>query len=155
MDNTRQILHHTKGVILQNLAFETGSIAQSISTLHQSTLYGFSDPRFVSMLGGLLYLCCRFDESEKVFAETTKRQFSNVNITYFRPHDCGIPGEYDATVRYVGVGYSLVSTDTFTNVRCGSSKYNDILFRVGTQLKVSIEFTARQPVARIIDIIKP
>lgn len=128
-------------------------LESAIAVLELSTLYGYSDPRFVSILGGLLFLNKQFSKAEKVFFETTKREFSNARMILFDPSKmANVNSEFDATVKYVGDRYSYMFIPGFPDIICLSSKYNGILLQRGMRLRISLVFTPLKGIVKIISI---
>ncbi len=120
---------------------------ESIAIMQQSTLFGYSDSRFISMLGGLLFLNKQFKEADKVFEESFKRNFSNSKIIMFDPEDVGLFQYYIAHTKYVGRGYSLLSIKGFPDIICPGSKYNGLVLKQGMELPIKIVFSPSRPVA--------
>ena len=128
-------------------------IKNAIAVMQQSTLFGYSDCRFISMLGGLLFLDREFSESEKVFSESSRRILSDLNRIYFRPSDFGISTQFHAEVAYVGTTYAHLVIEGYPNVRCGTSKFANVDLKKGMRILCSIGFSARRANAFIEEII--
>lgn len=60
---------------------------KAIAILQLSTLYGFSDPKYIATLGGMLFMNGDFTEAFKVFSESIKREFPALEAKriQFRP----------------------------------------------------------------------
>jgi FimV-like protein len=126
--------------------------AKCITLLRLSTLYGFSDPRFIATFGGMLFLNGNFTEAEDVFAETQKREFpaNEANRVQFRPRDRSNPSEpirLNGEVATVKVGYAFIDAAGYPSFYCRGSKFGKIVMT--RKLKVSFEpvFTAKGPTA--------
>ncbi len=124
-----------------------------IAVLQQTTLYGYSDPRFISTLGGMLYLDGNFSQAEKVFEHSAKRNFtaSELNTIQFRPlevFDRNIPLRVRGTVISVKAGYALIEAAGFPKpLLCPGSKFRGILMRKGLKLSFQPAFNAKGPIA--------
>ncbi len=126
--------------------------SEAAAILRVSTLYGLSDPRFIATLGGLLFLDGKFTESEKIFAESTKRTFSAIELNQiqFRPPD---PNNTSTNLRLRGKiievrpGYSYIESSGYPRFVCRASKYKGITMYRGLQLAFEPSFTAKGAVA--------
>lgn len=125
------------------------SISKAIAVLQQSTLFGFTDSRFVSLLGGLLFLDKQFEKSKRVFNESKKHNFANSRSVMFKPEDVKLGQLYKAKVQYVAAGYSLLSVAGFPDIMCPGSKYNGIVLENKLEVQIRIEFTPSRPIALI------
>jgi tetratricopeptide (TPR) repeat protein len=69
--------------------------AKCIAVLKLSTLYGLSDPRFISTLGGMLFMNGEFSPAQEVFRQTYRRQFPGPEASRmnFRPRNPANPSE--------------------------------------------------------------
>ena len=144
-DEYRISINYAKVILLTQ-----GQLTTAIAVLQQSTLFGYSDAKFVSMLGGLLFLAKRFSESRDVFEESLKRQMYNQHRIMFFPDSCGIDNEVIAEVKYVGNGYSILNLDGFPEIKCRTTKYEGTTLRNGLKVRIKIEFTPSSPIAQII-----
>jgi len=125
-------------------------LPSAIAILYQSTLYGYSDPRFIATLGGLLFLNKEFTEAEKVFSQSTSRAMINTQKVMFKPIEYGIDTTFDAKVSYVGNGYSYMAINGYQDIHCYSSKYKGTILKKGLFVKVVIQFTPKYPIAEIL-----
>jgi hypothetical protein len=132
---------------------KTGETLQTaIAVLNQSTLFGFSDPKFIAILGGLLFLNKNFTESDRVFNESVRREMFNTQKEMFDPEDYGINSIFTAKVNYIGNGYSYISIEGYKEVKCYSSKYNGHILTHGMKLTIKLTFSPKNPIANIITI---
>lgn len=128
-----------------------GNLNSAIAVLEQSTLFGYSDARFVATLGGLLFLNKEFTKADLVFSETIKREFPNARVVLFDPKKrADINIEYEAIVKYVGDRHAYVLIPGFTDIFCPASKYHGIVLQRGMKLKISLVFTPLKPIANVI-----
>jgi hypothetical protein len=132
---------------------KTGETLQTaIAVLNQSTLFGYSDPRFIAILGGLLFLNKNFTEADSVFNESVRREMFNTQKEMFDPEDYGVNSIFAAKVNYIGNGYSYLSIEGYKEVKCYSSKYNGYILTHGMKLTVKLTFSPKNPIANIITL---
>jgi tetratricopeptide (TPR) repeat protein len=55
--------------------------AKAIAVLRMSTLYGFSDPRFVATLSGMLFMNEEFSAAKQINDESYKREFPMIDLS--------------------------------------------------------------------------
>ncbi len=129
------------------------SYDEAISVLKQSTLYGLSDPKFISVLGGLLFLNKNFKEAKEIFNESIKREMSGVDLLkiHFKPFFVnGTKKEelrLNGVVKIVKSGYSLINTASYPEFMCPGSKYNGILMTPGLNVTFVPAFTPKGVIA--------
>lgn len=142
--------HVEYAVLLYHLGKGYG---ECIAVLRQSTLYGYSDPRFISTLGGMLFMDNAFSEAEKVFDESNKRNFTvtELNMIQFRPIDqknLNQPYEVRGRVQSVKAGYAWIESEGFPRpFLCPGSKFRGLLMQKGLRLVFELAFNARGPIA--------
>lgn len=126
---------------------------ECIAILQQSTLYGYSDPRFIATLGGMLFMNGHFSKADKVFEESIKRDFtaSELNTIQFRPLD---PVKRTSRHRIKGyviivkAGYALIESTGYPKpFLCPGSKFKGILMKNGLNLTFEPAFNAKGAVA--------
>ena len=126
-------------------------LPEAIAVLRISTTYGLADPRFIATFGGLLFLNGEFDEANKVFQESVKREFSatELHTVHFKPISPGTQNPYvlEGRVLVVKPGYSLIEVQGYPNLLCHSSKYGGIQFKRDLQLRFQVEFSANGAMA--------
>lgn len=121
-------------------------------TLRISTLYGLSDPRFLAILGGMLFLNKEFTEARKIFDESTKRIFSaneKNTIQFIPPDPINRSNEFQLKGSVVAVkpGYSMIETHDYPTFLCPGSKYGDINLEKGLNVIFTLGFCAKGPIA--------
>ena len=124
---------------------------EAIAVLRISTLYGFSDPRFIATLGGLLFLEKDFTGANTVFSESAKRSFTGpeLNSVQFRPPD---PKNVQEPIRVIGTvkalkaGYAIVESDVYPRLICPGSKFGGVIMKPGLKVSFELGFTAKGPV---------
>lgn len=123
---------------------------EGIAVLKLSTLYGYSDPRFIAMLGGLLFLDNEFSEADRVFGESAKRDFTamELNSIQFRPSN---PDNLEEPLRIEGVvvvvkaGYALVDSSGYPRLLLPGSKFGGLVLKPGVKGTFELGFSARGP----------
>ena len=146
--NYRNSIEYAKAIVLHSNGSES-SIKEAIAILQQSTLNGYSDPYFISTLGGLLFLDKQFAESEAVFQESQKRELQYMFKPLFTPSSWNIKGNFTGTVEYVGGGYTKILLNGYSEVSCASSKVNDIVLQRNMKVTIDLKFNMRGPIAFI------
>ena len=144
----RSSIEYAKLVLLT-----TGDIKRAIAILEQSTLYGYSDERFVSMLGGLYFIDHQFSNSENTFNESATRRYLNAWKPQFKPYELGIMPEVEAKITYVSDNYCRVIIDGYPSIRCRTSKFHGIVLQPGMKVKVRLEVTPKEVLAIILSLI--
>jgi tetratricopeptide (TPR) repeat protein len=134
------------------LAIKNKSYDESIAVLKLSTLYGYSDPRFLATLGGMLFMSGEFSEARGVFEESTKRDFTaeEMNKIQFCPwemEDPNTPLRMNGKVVTRKAGYAFVSCDGFPVFLCPGSKFDGLVMEVGTIVSFQPAFSARGALA--------
>ena len=129
------------------------SYGECIAVLQQSTLYGYSDPRFIATLGGMLFMDSCFSGAEKVFDESNKRNFTvtELHTIQFRPIDrknLNQPFKVRGRVQDVKAGYARIESEGFPKpFLCPGSKFKGLLMQKGLRLIFEIAFNAKGPIA--------
>lgn len=131
------------------------SYDECISILRLSTLYGFSDPRFVSVLGGLYFLNKNYSEAKEVFEKCNIYNFSVIekNKIQFQPINIKINSRYNVNGVVVSVkaGYSYVNSEDFPEpLICPGSKYRGLIMNKGMNVSYDLSFRAAGPIAENI-----
>jgi tetratricopeptide (TPR) repeat protein len=130
-----------------------------IAVLKLSTLYGLSDPRFVGILGGMLFMNRDFTEAKEIFAESQRREFPAVEGTriQFRPRDNATksPLKLTGQVAAVKIGYAFIDARGFTSFFCPGSKLGRLVMRQGMTVEFEPVFTARGAMADKISVPAP
>lgn len=134
------------------LHYSGGAYDECIATLRLSTLYGYSDPRFIALLGGLYYLNQEFTNADKVFEEVAKRDFivTETNKVQFIPVDPCLTNYFYVKGKVVAVkaGYSLIEGENLPKaIICPGSKYKGVLMIKDLKIKFQLAFTAKGPIA--------
>lgn len=130
---------------------------ECISVLRLSTLYGYSDPRFISVLGGLLFINKEYSDADRVFSESTNRRFTITESTRieFRPFKSieGEPYKISGKVVNVKPGYARIESNGLpAPIHCPGSKYRGLTMKKGLIVSFHLCFNARGPVSEDIAI---
>ena len=129
-----------------------GSYEECIATLRLSALYGYGDPRFIAVLGGLCFLNKNYAAAERVFDKSVKRDFTvtETNRIQFRPVDISLQTPYIVNGKVISVraGYAFIESDDFPKpIICPGSKFRGILMNKGLKVRHELAFTPNGPVA--------
>ncbi|MTI61909.1 MAG: hypothetical protein FH762_18345 [Firmicutes bacterium] len=122
----------------------------SIAILSQSTLYGYSDSRFIATYGGLLLLDKQFTEAEKVFTESLKRELPDLYTIYFRPKDPenkNKPLRIEGKVKRVRAGYSIIDAPNYPEFLCPASKFGNLVMEEDMKINFEIAFRSKGAIA--------
>ncbi len=128
------------------------SYNEAIAILKISTLYGYSDPRFIATLGGMLFMSSNFTEAKTVFDEALKREFSSIelNTIEFHPldfNDASIPVRMKGRVILLRAGYAIVESEGFPPFLCPGSKFNGLLMNKNMHISFEPAFSAKGALA--------
>lgn len=127
---------------------------EAIAILKQSTLYGLSDPRFIAILGGMLFMNKKFSEAEQVFAETINRNISTMELytVYFKPFNLNNFEEIRmyGVVKKVKPGCAIIDVEEYPEFMCPGSKYNGIVMEEGMKVSFTPAFTPKGRIAQEI-----
>jgi tetratricopeptide (TPR) repeat protein len=126
--------------------------ANAIAVLRLSTTYGLTDPRFIAMLGGVLFLNGDFTEAANVFHESVKQELppDEANRVQFRPRDPSDPQfrlRLQGEVVKVTLSHALIQTSEYPAIQCPGSMWGGISMRVGQAIRFEPVFSARGPMA--------
>lgn len=126
---------------------------ECISILGQSTLFGYGDPRFLAILGGMLFMDRSFSRADDVFNQATKRNFTaaELNRIQFKPVNPSNTSEFlriDGVVISVKAGYSFIESSGYPKpFFCPGSKYKGLLMQKGLRVSFLPVFTAKGIIA--------
>jgi predicted Zn-dependent protease len=135
-----------------SLAIKNKSYDESIAVLKLSTLYGYSDPRFIATLGGMLFMSGEFSEAKAIFEESTKHDFTSEEMheVQFRPlvmEDPNAPLRMSGKVVTRKAGYAFVECTGFPRFLCPGSKFDGLVMNVGMPVSFQPVFSARGALA--------
>jgi tetratricopeptide (TPR) repeat protein len=134
------------------LAIHQQSYQEAISVLRLSTLYGYSDPRFIATLGGMLVMSGQISEGLSVFEESLKRNFTSeeINKIQFYPWiltEYPSPIILQGTVVVLKAGYALIESEGFPTFLCPGSKFGGVILRRGISISFQPVFCAKGSLA--------
>lgn len=134
------------------LLHEKKSYAEAIAILDQSTLYGYSDPRFIATLGGMLFMNKSFSKAENVFLKSADQNFTSaeLNTIQFRPinFSCdSMPLSLEGKVVRVKIGFSFIESAGYPDFLCPGSKYKGVILQEGLKITFEPAFCAKGPIA--------
>lgn len=148
----RSYIEYTRAML------ETGeSFRKCAATLSQCRLDGETDPVFIALYGGLLYLDGRYDEAAKLW-ERAKEQ----NFTYderikrqFDPRD---PADQTRRLRFPGVvlntkpGYIIIQPDDGPTVISTTTVVGKTILQNRQRLTFALSFSAKGPFAEAVQL---
>jgi tetratricopeptide (TPR) repeat protein len=126
--------------------------SESIAALNLATLYGQRNPRFVALLGGMLFLNGDFTESEAVYRQAGTQNFSfaeRVDVT-FQPRTRDKdrkPLTLEGEVGLVKPGFTFIHVPGYPDVFCPGTKFGDLVMTRRLRIKFRLGFTARGAIA--------
>jgi tetratricopeptide (TPR) repeat protein len=126
--------------------------ADAIAVLQLASLYGYKDPRYIAILGGMLYLNGDFTAAAEVFAksETQNFTFAERQRLDYQPHKRdaeGGPLRLQGRVTAVKPGFAFIQVPGYSDVFCPGSRFGDLLMTPGLDLTFRLAFTPRGPLA--------
>jgi len=134
------------------LAHLQKSYKEATAMLRLSTLFGFSDPRFIATLGGMEFMSRNFSEAERVFKEAIKHKLSFADITRmeFRPpnfENLSEPLRMNGKVIAVKAQYAFIDSPGFPTFLCPGSKFGGLLLEKNQNISFEPAFSAKGPIA--------
>ncbi len=125
---------------------------KAIAILQLGTTFGLSDSRFIAIYGGMLFMNRKFSDADRVFAETSRHDFSpaDANSIQYRPkaRKGETPWvELRGTVRMIRAGYAFIEVIGYPQFFCPSSKQKGITLRHGMLLNFEPGFSPKGPIA--------
>lgn len=123
-------------------------VLKVIAVLNISTLYGLNDPRFIALLGGLLFMSGQYSKALTVFEESYKKEIpaDEASTIQFRPNDPvdkGKPLKLKGKVVAVKAGYAFIEVPGYPRFYCPGSKFGGIILTQGLEVRFEPAFTAR------------
>lgn len=125
--------------------------SKCIAYLSQAQLDGVTDPRFVGLLGGLLFMEHKVSEAQKIFNESTRQGFTFEEKTkiQFRPT---VPGS-KACLQLVGritsvkPGFLFIQNESYTDFFTTTTRVGNTVLQRGMSVRFEPAFSARGAVA--------
>jgi tetratricopeptide (TPR) repeat protein len=143
----RSFVEYVKSMLLLGEPY-----SKCIAVLSQCRLDGVTDPAYVGLLGGLLFMDGKTDEAGKVFAESIREGFSYDEKTrvQFRPNDPADPNarlRLSGSVKTVKPTYVFVQTDKYPDFISGTTKIGATLLQRESRVTFQPVFNAKGPYA--------
>jgi tetratricopeptide (TPR) repeat protein len=146
-DEFRSFVEYVKSMLLLGESY-----SKCVAVLSMCRLDGVTDPAYVGLLGGLLFMDGNTDEASKVFSESIRQGFSydeKVRVQ-FRPND---PAERKAPLRLSGTiitvkpTYVFVQTDKYPNFISATTKLGKTILQRDIKVTFQPVFSAKGPYA--------
>lgn len=146
-DEFRSFVEYVKSMLLLGEPY-----SKCISVLSQCRLDGVTDPAYVGLLGGLLFMDGKPGEAGKVFSESIRQGFSydeKIRIQ-FRPRDPidrSAPLRLSGRVTTVKPSYVFVQTDKYPDFISAITKIDKTILQRDTSVTFQPLFNAKGPYA--------
>jgi hypothetical protein len=146
-DEFRSFVEYVKSMLLLGEPY-----SKCIAVLSQCRLDGVTDPAYVGLLGGLLFMDGKVDEANKVFSECIRQGFSydeKIRIQ-FRPRDPidrTAPLRLSGRVTNVKPSYVFVQTDKYPDFISANTKIDKTILQRDTGVTFQPVFNAKGPYA--------
>jgi tetratricopeptide (TPR) repeat protein len=122
-------------------------LASAIGVLGLSTLYGYRDPYFIAMLGGMLTMTKQLGEAQNVFEESAKRAFTSEELhrVTYTPRATGGTGDarMTGTVTTVKASYAFVGVVGYPDFIWTGNSFGGLKVRSGLKIQFAPGFSAR------------
>jgi hypothetical protein len=125
---------------------------KSIAVLRLATLHGYSDPRFIATLGGMLFLDGKFTEADEVFAKSLKLGLASAELhrIEFKPHEPCNPAKpmrLKGSVAAVKNSYAFIDVPGYPRVICPGGRWFGTPMRQGLGVEFEIVFSPKGALA--------
>jgi tetratricopeptide (TPR) repeat protein len=125
---------------------------KAIAVLRLSTLHGYSDPRFIATLGGMLFLNGQFTEADEVFEKSVTLGLApgDLHRVEFKPRDASDstrPLRLCGKVAAVKNGYALIDVQGYPRVISPGAKWFGTPMRRDLPVEFKIVFSPKGAVA--------
>ena len=130
-----------------------GTFYSELAAILQLSLpYGFNDPRFISILGGMFFLDGKFSQATRVFDESRKRQFNSTELMtpQFFPRDIRDSSKFlhiDGIVAERKAGFALIDVPSYPRIICPGSKWSGTVLERGMNIEIRLVFCPKGPLA--------
>jgi tetratricopeptide (TPR) repeat protein len=126
--------------------------SEAIAALRLATLYGMRSPRFVSVLGGMLFVNGDFTEAEAIFKQADDQNFTFAerSTVHYRPRGQDRSEKallLEGIVAAVKPGYAFITVSGYPAIFCPGSKFGSLVMERGLRVRFKLGFTVRGPVA--------
>ena len=125
---------------------------ESIAALRLASLQGRRSPRYIAVLGGMLFLNRDFTEAEQLFSEAEAQSltYGERSTVHYRPlarDGSGARLTMEGEVAVVKPGFAFVRVPGYPDVFCPGSKFGDLVITRGLRIRFKLGFTARGSIA--------
>ena len=126
------------------------------AVLSQAQLEGVTDPAFVGLLGGLLYMDGKFGEAREIFAESSKQGFTfeEKTKTQFRPTNRPLKERLQLVGRVVTVrpGFLFIQTSKYPDIMSRTTRIGKMTLQADTPVRFELKFCARGAFAEHVEL---
>jgi hypothetical protein len=128
------------------------SYSKCIAILSQAQMDGITDPAYVGLLGGLLFMEGKTGDATKVFDESAKQGFSSdeKHRIQFRPRDTEDPTQrlrLAGRVVKVKPGYVFIQNEKYPDFISTTTRVGSIILQRETKVTFEATFSAKGPYA--------
>lgn len=129
-----------------------GTYPEAIAIVRLGSLYGMKEPRYIAILGALLFMNGDFSKASEVFdhgkkQELTAGELKEVHLWARDPKDRSLRLRAEGKVATVRPGFCLIDVPHLPRLLCPGSKWGGILMEPGQRVTIEIGFSAKGPVA--------
>jgi hypothetical protein len=127
-------------------------LEKSIAVLRLGALHGYSDPRFIATLGGMLFLNGQFTDADQVFEKSLKLGLATGDLhrIEFKPHEAADPSrplKLSGTVAGVKNGYAFIDVAGYPRLLSPGGRWFGTRMHRGLNVECSIVFTPKGVIA--------
>jgi tetratricopeptide (TPR) repeat protein len=126
--------------------------SEAIAIVRLSSLYGLKEPRYIAILGGMLYMNSEFSQATTVFEESKKQELSapeanQIHFWALDPADRRKRLRVEGKVVVVRAGFCLIDVANYPRLLCPGSRWGGMLMSADQKVTVEIAFSARGTIA--------
>lgn len=127
---------------------------ECIAVLRLGDLYGDRDPRYIAVLGGMLFMSGEFSEAQQLFSRARTQGFSYQEETRvaFVPEADGETVRLNGEVKVVKPGYAFIQAAGYPDFFCPGSKFGSLRMRPGLAISFTPAFTAKGQIALDVEL---
>jgi hypothetical protein len=142
-DEFRSFVEYVKTLLALNEPY-----SKCIAILSQARLDGVTDPTYVGLLGGLLFMEGKTEDANKIFAESQRQGFSydekiRVQFRAQDPSDRTVSLRLSGKVTTVKPTYVFLQTDRYPDFISGTTKVGSSILQRGMQVTFQPVFNAK------------
>jgi tetratricopeptide (TPR) repeat protein len=152
-DEFRSFVEYVKALLALNEPY-----SKCIAILSQARLDGVTDPTYVGLLGGLLFMEGQTEDANKIFAESQKQGFSydeKVRVQFLPrdPSDRTVPLRLLGKVTTVKPTYVFLQTDKYPDFISGTTKVGSTILQRGMEVTFQPVFNAKGAYAENVRLV--